>query len=390
MKRSASVALFSMTLWAAAEVAPTAAQVPEIRLTDAVATFPEAFSLVQRVRELPDGRLLVADPLGQALMVIDLERGTADTLGRIGPGPGEYRQPDAVFPLPGDSSLLVDLGNARLTVVAPDGSFGETMPMAQGAPGGPGLMIMIPRATDAEGNVYFQPMGGGPRPQVPDSAPVVRYVRGAGTVDTLTRVKLPDMKRSTSGGAGNQSVMIQPLPLTPEDAWAVAWDGRVAVARSGEYRLEWVHPDGRVVRGAPVEYEPVAIRRADKEEWLEGLGNGISVGVSINNGDRRVSMGRGGGGGASPDPGRFEWPEMKPPFAANGVYVTPESDAWVERHVPAGADRLFDVFGPDAQLKARVRLPRGRDVVGFGSDRVFAVRTDELGLQWLEAYRRRR
>ncbi len=82
--------------------------------------FPEGFGLLSNVRELPDGRVLVADPLGQILAALDMDAGTMDFWGREGGGPQEYRQPDAVHALPGDSTLLVDLGNARLTVIALD------------------------------------------------------------------------------------------------------------------------------------------------------------------------------------------------------------------------------------------------------------------------------
>jgi hypothetical protein len=352
------------------------------------ATFPEAFSMVQRVRELPDGRLMVADPLGQVLVVADLAAGTADTLGAVGRGPEEYNQPDAVFPLPGDSTLLVDLGNARLTTVAPDGRFAATMPMVTGDPGAGNLQILIPQATDSRGGVYFQPMGGGrPGGQFPDSSLVARYDRASGALDTLALVKRPELKQTTSGTPGNQNISIRPVPLSAEDAWAVSWDGRVAVARSGDYHVEWIEPDGQVTRGEPVPYEPVAIGRAEQEEWIEGLGNGIRVGISFDDGDRRMSMGRGGGEDL-PEPGDFEWPETKPPFVSNGVYVTPEGDMWVERHVPAGADVHFDIFGKDAQLKGSITFPAGLDLVGFGHGRTYMVRTDEMGLQRLEVYAR--
>ncbi len=364
------------------------AQVPVRELNGPEVTFPEAFALVQGVRELADGRVMVADPLGQVLLVADLASGAADTLGGVGQGPAEYRQPDGLFPLPGDSTLLVDLGNARLTVIAPDGTFGETMPIAQGEPGrGGGLSLVLPRAVDSQGRLYFQPMGGMGR-GFPDSAAVVRLDRRDQAMDTLTRVKLPAMKRSTSGGAGQQQVSLSPVPLSPEDAWAVAGDGRIAAARSTDYHLEWIHPDGRVVRGTPVDYTPVRIDRADKEEWVEGLGNGLTIGVMIENGDRRVSLSRGGGGSGSLDVDRFEWPEHKPAFAARGVWVTPEGAVWVQRHVPAGERPLFDVFDGAAKLKARVTLPEGRQLVGFGRDVLYAVRSDDYGLQWLERYRR--
>ena len=67
--------------------------------------YPEAFSFLNGVRELSDGRVLAADPLSQVVLRIDLDAGTADTLGGVGPGPQEYMEPDQVRPLTGDSTL---------------------------------------------------------------------------------------------------------------------------------------------------------------------------------------------------------------------------------------------------------------------------------------------
>ena len=84
------------------------------------ALFPEDFGRITNVRELSDGRVLVADPLGQAVYLVDLEAGSRRQLGANGQGPGEYRAPDSVWPLPHDSTLLVDLGNGRLTRMEPN------------------------------------------------------------------------------------------------------------------------------------------------------------------------------------------------------------------------------------------------------------------------------
>jgi hypothetical protein len=379
--------LLCVGLLAALGGRPLPAQVTEEILSEPEAIFPEAFALVQGLQELPDGRVMVADPLGQTLVIADMVAGTADTLGGVGQGPAEYRQPDGLFPLPGGATLLVDLGNARLTQLGPDGSFGETMPIAQGEPGTGSLQLLLPRGTDSRGAIYFRPMPR-PGPQLPDSAAVARWDRAAGAMDTVTRVKIPAMRRSVSGAAGNQAVSIMPIPLSPEDAWAVSWDGRVVVARCGDYHVEWIHPDGRVVRGAPLQYEPVRVRRADKEEWAESLGNGINIGINVQNNERRISMSRGGDRGDGPDLDSLEWPDQKPPFVSNGVWVTPEGEVWVQRSVPAGQALRFDVFGGDAELEKQVSLPAGRSVVGFGRSTVYAVRTDDMGLQWLERYKR--
>jgi hypothetical protein len=367
---------------------PADAQVPERRLARPDATFPEGFGLVRSVRELPDGRVMVADPLGQVLLIADMDAGTADTLGRVGRGPDEYRQPDGVFPLPGDSTLLVDLGNGRLTVLAPDGRFVSTMPIAQGEPSrGGGLVIVLPRGVDSRGRLYFTALGGRPAAGVPDSTAVLRLDRATGAIDTVARIGLPRMKVSRSGGPGDENVRMRPVPLSPQDGWAVGWDGRLAVARSADYHLEWVLPGGRVVRGPRVPYEPVKIRQADKEAWAEQMSSGLRIAMEVSDGERRVTFSR-GGGGPGPELDRLEWPKTKPAYVATGVSVAPDGSAWVERHVPADAPTRYDVFDRDGRLQGAVVLPPGRRLVGFGRGTLYAVRTDELGVAWLERYRR--
>ena len=363
------------------------AQVPSLSLSQPDSKFPEAFSLIMGLREMPDGRVMIADPLSQTLVLADMTSGTADTLGGVGGGPGEYRQPDGLLPLPGDSTLLIDLGNARLTVVAPDGSFAETMTMAQAGPGGR-PQIILPSGVDSQGRIYFQPFGGGAGGRIPDSATVVRLDRATGAIDTIARVGRPELKRKTSGDSGNQQVAIRVVPLSPQDAWAVGPDGRIAAARAADYHVEWIDAGGRVVRGAAVSYKPVPIKQADREEWAAQAGaNGLRIEVSIQNGERQMAFSRGGGSGRQPDTDGLDWPEVKPAFVAQGVWVTPEGDAWVQRSVPAGEPAVIDVFGPDANLKRQVVLPAGRQIVGFGRGAVYLIETDEFGLQWLERHR---
>ncbi len=401
---SKAASLFLVLALSGGLFAGAEAQVPERNLTAPDARFPEAFGMVGGLRELRDGRILVADPLGQALMVINLQTGTADTIGRVGAGPGEYKQPDAVFALPGDSTLLVDLGNGRLTVLAPDLSFGETTPIAQGQPqagGGmrgamAGMNVVLPRGVDEQGRVYFQAlgMGGGMRPggQLPDSAAIIRWDRATGAFEQLGQVKLQERRTETSGGRGNQMVRLRQTPLSPQDGWGVGWNGRVAAARSDGYYLEWIEPDGRRVRGDDVSYRPVRIRQAEKERWVEGASSsGLMIGVDMNNGVRTMSFGRGRGGmggAGDSDVDDYDWPDVMPAFVASGVRVTPEGEVWVRRSVPAGGDAVFDVFGADGQLKERITLPADRRIAGFGPEHVYVVRNDEFDLQWLERYRR--
>ncbi len=399
--RQIALAAIAITVTTFAQIdLARAQQAPEHTVGAPQATFPDGLGAVRGVRELPDGRVLLSDGLGKAVVVWDLNAGTADTIGGIGGGPAEYQLPDGLFALPDGKTLLVDLGNGRLTELGADLSFGETTPIAQAPPGSsPGddpppqsaqqlgrrmqrMSFVLPRGVDERGAVYFQDMGMG----MTDSVAIKRFDPGTGGVEVVGNVKGPELKRVESGGANDRNVHIQQVPLAPQDAWAVGWDGRVAIARAAEYRLEWMLPDGGVVKGEPVDYRPLPIRTADKQEWVEDLAsNGLGISMEIDNGRRRTSFSRGGrGGGADLD--SYAWPETKPAFRSSGVRVSWAGDAWVERHVPAGEARLFDVFGPDGNLKASVRLPEERQFVAFGDGTLYLMRVDEFDFNWLERY----
>lgn len=370
---------------------PALAQAPEVTLGEPVAAWPEPFSLLAGLRELPDGRLLVSDGIEEFVAILDLESAEMRRIGRRGEGPGEYRTPDALFPLAGDSTLLVDLGNGRLTPIAPDGSFGDPTPIARPPdPASGGMLFLLPRGTDSQGRLYLQPFGGGPDREPPDSAALVRFDRVSGAVDTVAWAKLPGMTRSVSGPGSSRSVLVRPKPFSPQDSWGVAPDGRVAVARAPAYRLEWIEPDGRRVRGREVPVTPLRVGRREKEVWLARQEGGLAVMVSNENGRLRTSFSRGAARGERPRAEEYEWPERMAPFEGNAVRVAPWGEAWVERSAPAGAPGRHDVFGPDGSLRRSVVLPPGRRVAGFGLETVYLVRRDELDFEWLEKYARPR
>jgi len=353
------------------------------------AAYPEPFSFLSRVRPLPDGRFLAADPLSQVLLRVDMDAGTADTLGGIGGGPEEYQQPDEVFALPGDSTLLVDLGKTYLTIIGPDGEFHDGMsmalPTADGAPS-----IVIPEFVDGQGRIYYQGMGGLGGPA--DSMGISRYDRESASsevVGMLWRTE-PIVTRS-----GENVSMTRPR-MAPDDDWAVGSDGRVAIVRANGYQIEWHLPDGTVVTGPETPFEEIGITYEDKEADLEEYtGAGLSIAIMRTaSGDTNMQMSRGGmrGGGEEPSVEDETWGETFPPFRVRASHVSPANELWVLRWLPRDREPMMDVFGPDGELLGAVLIPRDTRLVSFGEgpggeNTVFTVRTDEFGLQWLERYR---
>jgi hypothetical protein len=368
------------------------AALAERRLDRPDASYPEPFSLLTGIRELPDGQVLISDGIDQTLMWLNLNTGRTEVLGRTGQGPGEYRSPDALFPMPEGATLLVDLGNGRLTLYGADGQYRESMSIAQGTPApgaGPGgLRLVLPRAVDGRGRMYFQQPGGmGPGGVSVDSQAVLRFDRSSGVLDTVAFVKVAPPAVRTSGTANNQNVRMMPRPFPASDGWAVTPDGRLAIVRAADYRVEWVTPTGRV-RGQPVTFRPVPIRDAERREWAASVGGGVSISMENRNGEVTTNFRRGRPGAQEPDLSGVEWPSQKPAFVSANVFATPEGDVWVERSVAAGAPREYDVFDRQGNLTSRVVLQRDRRVVAFGNGTVYVVRNDEDDLQYLERYRR--
>jgi hypothetical protein len=354
------------------------------------AVFPEDFGSIQTVRELPDGRVLVADPLSKVLFAVDLDAGIRTQVGAEGQGPEEYLQPDAVWPLPGDSTLLVDLGNGRLVALGPDLSFGPTMPLALSEPGpGRPLVLALPQGVDRDGNLYARAMGGmSMGGELPDSADILRISRADRSEAVMGSFRLQGRTRTTEGGASDQRVSIDVIPLSGEDAWGIAQDGSIVVARVGDYHLEWLAPDGTVARGPATPFSPVPLGTAEKEEYVAESarsGGGIGIGIQMDNGQVSMTFAR-GAGGPDREIDRYEWPEVKPAFYQGRLPIDGLDRAWVRRHVDAGEPSTYDLFDRSGERVATFTLDHGKRVVGFGPTAVYVVAYDEFDLNYLERY----
>lgn len=110
-------------------------------------------------------------------------------------------------------------------------------------------------------------------------------------------------------------------------------------------------------------------------------------------GGGQVSMSRGGfGGGEGPAVSDFEWAETFPPFQSDRARVSAAGEVWVERWLPADMDPRMDVFDSQGVRVGYVDMPLSSQLLGFGStadghEAAYIVRTDEVGLMWLERYR---
>jgi hypothetical protein len=346
-----------------------------------------ALTTVTAVRELRDGRIILVDSRDEKVWLVSSNLSGASQIGRVGKGPGEYLLPSKAFAIRGDSTVVLDLANARLLVITGQAQPGGALDVGWGLscttrrP----IRLQLARAADMQGHFYSQgsPVAIAPDGHVGmvDSAAIERWSEPCQR-DTLAYVPNPFGVGSMLIGGNVVGPPGESKPFPASVQWAVASDGTLAIAYPAPYRVDFVGSNKRRTTGNPIEYEHVKVNEALKEEWRSAKRQPQSAtvlsrgGSSVNLGDR-----------AEPWREPSQWPEYLPPFLSEALHFGPRNLLWVQRSTVARQPATFDIIDPSGHLVYQLRLPAARRLVGFGTDAVYLVRIDENDQEFLERYR---
>ncbi len=360
----------------------------------------ESFTRISAVRELPAGKVIVADQQDKVVHLVDLVGRSMSKIGREGNGPGEYALPNNLIPLPDGSTLVQDLLNRRFLIIGADGKPGGFVewprPPAtadEAAGRGPRVLgggLNNVRAFDERGRLYFSGAPFNATGGSLDSVPIMRWDRVKPTFDTVGYVKLPPNSASSTQSGGNFTMRIgNNKRFIPTETWGIAGDGSIARLIPEPYRVVWLTGRGAPVSGPAIPYKAIPVTEQDKKDFAEQQRRNPGTMIRIGGGG---GAGGGGGGGGNITPPAPEFADTKPPFdGANqaALMVAPEGEAWVLRTRPA-TDKVptYDVFDKTGALVKKVSLNPNSRVVGFGRGTVYVARTDDDDLQWLQRYRR--
>jgi hypothetical protein len=354
-------------------------QAPSIRLRPAEIVFngsDEEFSQVTAVRELADGRLLVADRLEGRIVLLDPVSRRVTPIGRRGRGPGEYSAVGGLYALRGDSTLLTDPTTRRWHIVSGDRIVNVPVtPIASQFGSALGGIDSLGRVL---GVVGFRVSSTVPvmRDRA-DSLLVLRLDRATQRVDTIARIRGqgPQAAATSRMGVGAPAVA---SPYTSEDLAVVFADGWVAVAYTSPYRVDWRMPAGRWVRGAPL---PFTGRNLNDRE---------KCAVYLQLADRAY-------GNCGPAMVR-QWPGVLPPFLpwtrrgqtaplSPTVLAIPDGRLLIRRAPsPNSTATMYDIVDRRGALVGVLALPSREAVIGFGVRSVYVLATDSDGIQSLRRH----
>ena len=348
--------------------------VPDVRLGPPESTSSQQFSGITSVREISDGRLLIADRVEQVLYVLDWQTGRANAIGRSGQGPGEYNGAGWLYPLRADSTLFIEWPFTRRHIMKAD-RIVTTRPPAEDFGGLRSLQI---EGSDTASRILgvVGVFGPGSRLTTPSSADSVMLLlidRAAQNVDTVARMKGRggvgrNIQRPSGGRPGR---LILSNPLVSEEQAALFPDGWIAVAHLEPYRVDWRSPAGRWVRGSPLPFDAVQVDLKQKCTVIERV-----LGTPVGDCDPSFLI---------------DWPEIVPAFLPTlkmHTLLTASDGNLVITRTPVAAitGTMYDIVDRQGHLAGRMQLPSGETLVGFGPHSAYVSVTDELGLQTLRRH----
>ncbi len=374
--------LLAAALIALAPGASAAQNVPVTTLARPDAEFPEGFTNISTMRELPDGRVIVLERCERLLKLLDLRTGEMAPVSRTGSGPGEYRLPAGMFSI-GDSTVLYDPGNRHFLIFGPDAKPVRTFDPIPSVSVNTGSMVFSTggfnvTASDARGRLYARQSGvfAGPSGRErAESVAVERWDFRAGKRDTMVFFGL-------LGKPGPISMTESSPPFLTGTQWAVALDGTVALVHPQDYRVEFISPAKVRTTGKPNAFTPVRVDDAIKQLWRDDQKPPCGPGpTSFTGADGKTITAI-----RMPTPEPTDWPEVLTPFLTGAVTFAPDGILWVKRTTRAGDPPTFDLINRSGQVAHRVLLQQRARFLGFGRASVYVLRVDDDDLQYVQRF----
>lgn len=441
MRRLAAIAPLLVTAAAGAQGKPPAAR----PLGAVEATAPEMLGSVSMARALPGGRVLVLDGIGRRVLLFEKGLASFTVVADTTPATGNAYSGRAggLIAYRGDSTLFVDPQSLSMLVIDPMGKVGrvisvprpnEAMSLVAGNSGIPAFdgadrlvyressfRFAAPGRASAEGGrVRVEAnRAAGERPamvfpEFPDSAAIVRIELATRKLDTVTFIKVPKMRMTSTTDTSGRTMMTSVInPLPQLDDWAVLSDGSIAVVRGLDYHVDWFKPDGSKSTTAKLPFEWRPLNDSSKAAFLdstkvqmEKLRSAAMAQMAANPGQPMRMPGAGdgaamppmvvfrmqagppgGGGGDSPRPRDQasggaptfsmpplmfvepnELPDYVPPFSAGAARADVDGNLWIRTSIVVNGGPIYDVIDARGALIDRVVLPAGRVIAGFGPD----------------------
>lgn len=203
------------------------------------------FTSVAPARVNRDGSIIIADPGAKELYFIARGGKSTRKLGRVGSGPGEYRQPQWVLPLPGNLTILVDPSLRRLSTYSANGEYLSAKPFPNDANGLGGDI-----SADLEGRVWFRDMPADPLRTKLVALHLLNLLTG--TAESVTTVSTVPMTNMGSPFDNSQQRYFMVVPYANADGVVALPHSQALIVRASTKQMEWIDASGKIITARPL------------------------------------------------------------------------------------------------------------------------------------------
>ena len=334
-----------------------------------VANGPDEYQLhrVTGALRLRDGRIVVANSGTAELRFYDTSGAFLGAAGRRGAGPGEFRRVGLLRTLTGDSLLVWDSGNHRVTVMDDRGRYGRSFTASPFVNKPVFVNVLAPLA---DGTILVGAFGfRSTRAEVAmglsrDTLVLVRCDREGELIDTVGVYTWEEWFTTPENPR-------EEVPFGRQSFIAGIDDG-FYFGDNASYQISRYRSDGsieRIIRKAHAAV-PVTARAVaeQKRVWLDAIGDPSTR--------ARVA--------------RMLEPVRGPPTmpAYSGLLPDAGGNLWVREFEPTGAETPhWTVFGPEGEMLGEVAMPVQFTPFQVGLDFVLGRWEDETNVEYVQVYR---
>jgi hypothetical protein len=310
-------------------------------------------------KRLEDGRIVVTDELAHQLKFFSSDGTLLQAVGREGEGPGEFGYMWSVEPFAGDSLMIYDYSQRRVSILGTDGSFGRSFAVTFG----PNYWA---QGVLQDSLVFLASPGEGRRrPEMTgihwDSTFFILYRGPHLPIDTIGRYAL-----SEQPGVGAR----RPYHFGHRMQFALDYD-RFFMGQSLSYEIGVYTVHGELTRLIRRAYVPVPVSAECKAIFREGYIEVIQAEEGTLSPEQLAR--------ALTFIDDADYPDNFPAYSA--ICVDRSGNLWVEDYRAfTEPQSRWSVFDADGRWLTTVRLPDGLQVLEIGEDYVLGFMRDDVGL----------
>jgi hypothetical protein len=343
---------------------------------------------VEQIVPARDGAIYLIDSGSPEILVFDREGHYSRSVGRRGPGPGEFLRPWRVG-LVGDTLWVIDSEGWRISLFGPDGALAAVyQPLLRASIPGDAIE-RAPYAVLADRTVLVLTRSAAS----PDGYGLISMSLEGEVLATLAYLSIAgrmlEVPLPGEGGLQlrNPYSHADMLAVPPSGERVVTLERQEPVADSAaNYHVRFMTPSGQVESLEEVGYQPRRLKGADVDRWVEGLEPVREL----------VEFGLFPSLAAAQQTVRAELdaPVYYPPVANRGpgvleqaVLVSRDGSVWVERWERDREGTRWDVVVVGRGRVAVATVPPGVRLLAVAGDRAWGVELDEFDVPTIVRYR---